>query len=309
IPYADYIPPNQTIKSVKTKTKGATVTMTPTGGIHPTGALAIGGSYSTAQTTEKQNDRITPKWIVEYENGDWGEFEGGLYHWQKNVSYTPSDNQQQEMEVKFSVGINVKESQTMLWVRDKSLKSQGYGIHRYDENSRSKSYIPDVTTPKELFVQDNKTLELIGNSLTSCLGTDEINAEYGVPLSLSIGVAPTDKLSWFKKMANKLIGKSSALRTQIQANPLSAPSLIDFKARGWDATMERWRMPSYPLWGETLQQARENLQIRGQDMEVDNIANPTVQGEQPNMEGQQGERMEDQEPMIEDMADIDALDI
>jgi hypothetical protein len=46
--------------------------------------------------------------VVDYKNGDWGNSRG-QYYWERNVSYTATDNEEDELEVEFSVGINLKE--------------------------------------------------------------------------------------------------------------------------------------------------------------------------------------------------------
>ncbi|KAJ7743643.1 hypothetical protein B0H16DRAFT_1008648 [Mycena metata] len=258
LPCEGYIKPNQTAKTVKTTTKGIIATVTGTGSFHPTGALAVAGSYSKAQATENQNDRITPKWVVDYENGDMGNSQG-QYYWEKNVSYTATDNEQDELEVEFSAGINVKESntkvlktsfviqnQTMLWIRDKSLKAQGYGMIVL-----TSSCIPDITTPTELCIVDYSTVELAGIRIANSTVT-ETESKDPIPQSVSIGVAAaTDNTGWFKRMFNRLARKSLT-NSRPNQTEFQIPRLHDFKARGWDITTERWKMPAYPLWGQTL---------------------------------------------------------
>ncbi|KAJ7091062.1 hypothetical protein C8R44DRAFT_750805 [Mycena epipterygia] len=96
LPCEGYTRPNQTTKKTKMTTKGITTTSTLTGSMNPAGALAIAGNYAQAKAIENQNDRITPKWIVDYEDGGWGDSEG-QYYWEQNVSYTATDNRQHQL--------------------------------------------------------------------------------------------------------------------------------------------------------------------------------------------------------------------
>ncbi|KAJ7091061.1 hypothetical protein C8R44DRAFT_750804 [Mycena epipterygia] len=120
---------------------------------------------------------------------------------------------------------------------------QGYGMIVL-----TSSYIPDITVETELSIKDAQTVELAG--------TDKTKAEYPVPMSLSIGVAPAiEKLSWGQSILKKLPVKSAA---QTEESPISKLPVDDFKARGWDAKTERWRMPTYPSWGAILKQVTKD---------------------------------------------------
>ncbi|KAJ7694475.1 hypothetical protein B0H14DRAFT_2650973 [Mycena olivaceomarginata] len=248
LPCDGYTRPNRTVKTVETKTKGITTT----------------GTFN-----------ITPKWIVDYEDGPWGNYQGQSY-WVENVSYTATEQKGGRMQADFSVGINVEESnsadfpdtafgiqsQTMLWMRHKSLKAQGYGVIVL-----TSSYIPDMTTQIELSTRKDYTFELAGISLT-----DKTNADGTVPAAppLSIVSAPAERPGFLKSIFTP---KSSVNRKRDQSElQLSHIPLDDFKARGWDVNRERWRMPEYPPLDDVIKQLSKDFTAPMQALEV----NPTL---------------------------------
>jgi hypothetical protein len=56
-----YTEPKHTAKTVETKTKDITGTLSLIGGIHPTGSGTLAIKRSKATTKEKQNDRVCVK--------------------------------------------------------------------------------------------------------------------------------------------------------------------------------------------------------------------------------------------------------
>ncbi|KAJ7081725.1 hypothetical protein C8R44DRAFT_823320 [Mycena epipterygia] len=317
LPCESFIAPNQTVKTLNTNTRG----MTGTGMIRPIGGLTIAANFANSHTTENQNDRITPKWIVDYEHGDRWTSEEQSY-WEQNVSYRATGNRQHEMEVEFSMGINVKEvnktdlpptsfiiqNQTILWIRNKSLKSKGYGMIVL-----TSSYIPDIMTDTELYIVENQKVELSGNSLANVPITDNTVAKYDVPLSLSVGVAPaTKKPGWLQRISSKLGGKSATEVVESSDFQISKLSLHDFKARGWDATTERWRMPAYPSWGRTLNQVTKDSTAHVQNLTADPTMDnlPESKGRQYDPSPTILERAEKEEVQIETvMNKSDGLDV
>ncbi|KAJ6564298.1 hypothetical protein B0H19DRAFT_1285671 [Mycena capillaripes] len=281
-----YTLPKHTTKTVKTKTRGFTGTASIMGGMNPTGGAKLALNKTNSDGTEKQNDRVTPTWVVGYENGGKWSRDGQSY-WGQNVSfYQPEGPTAHDMRVEYSMGINVGDqenpentqlprisfvtrNQIILWVPDKSLKARGYGILVF-----TSSYIPEIETKTALYMVENQKVDLIGNSLfgtfyvaagsnvSNCIKDvpepDKAAPTYPALLALSVAVPPSDeKPNLFRQMANKLAVLSQRKTEDTSDSRISALPLYDFKARGWDATTEEWRMPVYPRLDRALRRAED----------------------------------------------------
>ncbi|KAJ7469002.1 hypothetical protein FB451DRAFT_1255513 [Mycena latifolia] len=293
LPCNNFCPPHQTVKIVKTKTKG----ITGTGSLNLRGGATLGMNYTTADTIENQNDRVTPKWIVDYAAGDeWTDDNGKSYE-ELNVSY--ASHGQYPMEVEFSMGINVGNleepsntelpkisfiirNQTMLWIPNKSLKAKGHGIIVL-----TSAYIPEIETITELYIVEHQTVELAGSSLAHVPVTDKNPAKYPALLSLSLGVPPAkEKPSLLKRISEKLaIDSSTHHKTEPLEAQISKLPLYEFKARGWDATTERWRMPVYPKLDSTMTRTAEKSTDHVWDLEVVDLSTDKL----PKLKGKQRE--------------------
>ncbi|KAJ7899677.1 hypothetical protein B0H13DRAFT_1883764 [Mycena leptocephala] len=121
--------PKHTTKTVETKTRDMTGTLSLIGGIHPTGGGTLAIQRSKATAKEKQNDRVcqkdfliespdpitkvTPAWSVHYDSGaKWSTKEQSYP--EKNVSFSSSEGKQDGMDVEYSIGINVGDPQNAL---------------------------------------------------------------------------------------------------------------------------------------------------------------------------------------------------
>ncbi|KAJ6545373.1 hypothetical protein B0H19DRAFT_1075701 [Mycena capillaripes] len=58
LPCEGFIPPEYTVKTVKTKTRGLTGTALVTAGLNPTGGVSVAANLIHADATENQNDRV-----------------------------------------------------------------------------------------------------------------------------------------------------------------------------------------------------------------------------------------------------------
>jgi hypothetical protein len=158
----------------------------------------------------------------------------------------------------------------------------------------SKSYIPDVETEDELYVVEHQDVELVGASLTSISNTlyrvqvlnrvldipttERTPAKHPALLSLSVGIPPSKKKpSLFKRMTNKRAMKAlmDYREEQPKSQILQLP-LHEFKARGWDATTEKWRMPVFPTLNETLGRAPKNSSAHIWNLEVADMSDPNL---------------------------------
>lgn len=83
---------------------------------------------------------------------------------------------------------------------------------------------------------------------------DKAPAEYNASLSLLVGEieAPKNKPNLLKQILNKVTPKPTA-----EAQLVDLP-LHEFKARGWDATLNRWRQPVYPALDINFRNATES---------------------------------------------------
>ncbi|KAJ7468975.1 hypothetical protein FB451DRAFT_1478661, partial [Mycena latifolia] len=242
---------------------------------------------------------ITPKWTVEYAAGDDWTDNGKSYE-ELNVSYKASDPQN-PLDVEFSMGINVghvgesessntelprisfiSRNQTMLWIPNHSLKAKGLGIIAH-----TSAYFPDIETTTEFFIREDQTVELSGNSLINVPATDKTPANHRAAVSFSLGVPPAkDKPSLIKRLSHKLAVKSLIRRKEEPLEPqISKLPLHEFKARGWDATTEQWRMPVYPRLDSTLAQTPENSETHVWDLEVGDLSTDKL----PKFKGKQRE--------------------
>ncbi|KAJ7028548.1 hypothetical protein C8F04DRAFT_1119059 [Mycena alexandri] len=253
LPCEGYTRPGQTVKTVETKTRGTTATATLTGSmLNPVmGAVSVAGNSVKTQTTENQNDQVTPKWIVDCKSDGWENFQLGTenrYCWQQSFAYAASpatDKTRDAMQVEFSIELRVREpenadfpetsfviqNQTMLWMRDKALRSHGYGMAVL-----SFAYIPDITTQTEIFITETPPTVEIGS--LSKTNTDQ--------LSLLVRVA-TPKFSVLSRRPKTAVDQASGYLIVDSDIPLD-----DINARGYNCTREQWMSPDFPQWRDLL---------------------------------------------------------
>ncbi|KAJ7694448.1 hypothetical protein B0H17DRAFT_1057645 [Mycena rosella] len=214
--------------------------------------------------------------------------ENGKSYEERIFSYKASDSvpDPHQMEVEFSVGISVGKldgrkdnklprvsfilrNQTMLWIANQSLKTKGYGIIVL-----TSVYFPDIEENikenREMYIEEDETIDLAGNSLADPTPTVKTAAEYSVPISVSIGTpAASTKPSWPQKISNKMAIKS-LIRRKKEALPaqIATLPLYELIARGWDATTQRWRVPVYPALDSSLAQTPGKSKVHVWDAEV-----------------------------------------
>ncbi|KAJ6556808.1 hypothetical protein DFH09DRAFT_1489319 [Mycena vulgaris] len=248
LPFDRHIPPNKTRKDTDTKTKGWTIAAKLTGGIHPIGGPSAGISRTQAKGTEYQDDRVTPNWIVDYEDGPRRISAAGSYFMQ-NVSYAATNDQQYRMEVQFSMGIDILN-------QNQALRALGYGMVVVTSKTEySKSYIPKVQTDIPHVITEYPVVEVVGDSLNITTDPDNLAMDPG-PLSLSVGFLPTqDTPSLFKRMWTHF--KEDPAKPQLLTLPLD-----EIRPRGWDANTEQWRKPVFPRWGNILRDALKDRSPR-----------------------------------------------
>ncbi|KAJ7153037.1 hypothetical protein C8R43DRAFT_452278 [Mycena crocata] len=172
------------------------------------------------------------------------------------------------MEVEFSMGINVvnradpndttlpdisfiSRNQTMLWIPDSALKSKGRGIIVL-----TCSYIPDIQTPDQLAIVEEQTVD-IQHTRNDSPSLDKAPAIYNASLSLLVGAADVaqekkEKPNWMKQIVRKLKPKSTP------GSQLADLPLYEVKARGWDVTLNQWRLPVYPTLDAKLHNVTED---------------------------------------------------
>ncbi|KAJ7087109.1 hypothetical protein C8R44DRAFT_900749 [Mycena epipterygia] len=261
--------PNHITKVTETKTRGNTWTANIVGGASPTAGLSYARNNGSTREVENLNDRITPRCPVYYDDGGFWIKDGNHYA-SFNVSYEatadPIDVKkgiQHPLNVEFSMGINVvnrknpndpalpeiafiSRNQTMLWISDSNLKAKARGIVILTCSS-----IPDVETTDQLAIVEEQVVDL-QRSAANML--DKIPAEYNASLSLLVGEidATKNKPNLLKQILNKVTPKSTP-EPQLVDLPLH-----EFKARGWNATLNRWRQPVYPALDINFRNATES---------------------------------------------------
>ncbi|KAJ7917748.1 hypothetical protein B0H13DRAFT_2440706 [Mycena leptocephala] len=266
--------PNHTTKVTETETKQNIWTANVVGGAHPTGGITYGRNKSKARAIENLNDRITPKCPVYCDDGGFW-MEDGNHYVSFNVSYEstadPMDVKKgikHPLKVEFSMGINIvnredpndytlpdiafiSRNQTMLWISDGSLKAKTRGIVIL---TCLKSSIPDVQTIDQLAIVEEQAVNL---QRSETIIPDETPAKYNASLSLLVGEIDVskNKPNLLKQILNKVI-----------PNYTPEPHLIDlplheFKARGWDVSMNKWRQPVYPALDTNFRNATDGPAI------------------------------------------------
>ncbi|KAJ7694437.1 hypothetical protein B0H17DRAFT_1132060 [Mycena rosella] len=153
----------------------------------------------------------------------------------------------------------------MLWIANKSLKTKGYGIIVL-----TSLYFPDIEESTEVYIEEDETINLAGNSLDDPTPMVRTAAEYSVPISVLIGTpAASTKPSWQQKISNRMAIKS-LIRRKKEALPaqIATLPLYELIARGWDATTERWRVPVYPTLDSSLAQTPGKSKVHIWDAEV-----------------------------------------
>ncbi|KAJ7508326.1 hypothetical protein B0H11DRAFT_1964373 [Mycena galericulata] len=253
-PCDGFVQPGHTVKTVNTQTLGVTGTASLASIPHPTGGVSIALNRIAANATEKQDDRVSPKWVVEYfAVRDW--VRDGNYYDGKNVAYQPSDPEKRHpLDVEFSMGIKFDKpnadvpdicftirNQTMLWVSNKSLKAKGYGIIVL-----TSTYIARIRTldDDEISVREDEVFDFSDGPQSNDQKV-EPKVKDQVPLALSVGVSPGRRESGLLEKISSLVKKLTQRKAEPDSRIHDLP-LYDLIARGWDATTEQWQMPVYP---------------------------------------------------------------
>ncbi|KAJ7734879.1 WD40-repeat-containing domain protein [Mycena metata] len=276
LPSDNFMRPNQTTKVVNTDISLNTITAKLTAGPHPTGEVSFARNNGHNTAVENQNDRITPKWIVDCQHGHEFE-EDGKYYEELNFSYMStckSKEEQHPLQVEFSMGINVDDlenpsntaipptafiirNQTMLWVSNRSLKSQGTGIIVL-----TSAYISEIQAVDQLSIVEKHTIQLGNSTIKAPLTETAPTKNPENRLSLSIGMRPNQVKPGLLQRITDLVTKPRSNPMKIaQDDEIQSLPLYEFASRGWDATKHEWRMPIYPSLNHCLQQAVENSKL------------------------------------------------
>ncbi|KAJ6596551.1 hypothetical protein B0H10DRAFT_1960142 [Mycena sp. CBHHK59/15] len=288
---AGFSEPSQTAKVVETDTKQKTLGINVVAALNPTGGASYAQSNTVGRMVENTNDRITPKCPVHYNPGHYWRSDSTNYM-SFNISYEPMDNlaepgTKHQMNTEFSIGIHVGDpenpndphlpeissvtrNQTMLWISNHNLKAKGYGVVVL-----STYYVPDVTTTTRIFAVEKEVVDLAETRLTRTFGpsvhatasvesryeglpaTDKSAAKHGAAVALSVGAL---NLSEPKAKAG-LLKRVFKPRTEEPINQITNIRLHEYKARGWDATLNRWRQPIYPTLDKSFHKTTDSLAV------------------------------------------------
>ncbi|KAJ6493313.1 hypothetical protein C8R45DRAFT_928085 [Mycena sanguinolenta] len=160
---------------------------------------------------------IIPEWIVAYKEGPRKRSADQSYLMQE-VSYTATDDQQDRMEVKFSMGIDVDKKE--------------------QETEYPKSYIPDIQTDTQHRIREHLVVDATGDSVDNAVTTDpEMPVEDTGPLSVSLSFPATQEKS------TRFTGYLGFHNESLDESQLLTVPLLEIRSRGWDIRMEQWRKP------------------------------------------------------------------
>ncbi|KAJ7231316.1 hypothetical protein C8J57DRAFT_181467 [Mycena rebaudengoi] len=308
IPCADFTPPNQTTKVTNINTDQNTYTANIVGGVNSIGGLAYAKNKIKTNAVENMNDRVTPKCAVYAGQGNrWNakkendaSFNSMIFSYQP-ASIFQEDDQQHPMEVEFSMGITTMSSgipesasfiarnQTNLWIPNNQLRAKGQGMV-----VASSAYIPDIHAIRPLNIEENTTVELAGSSLTN-LPAAKKTSEYDAALSLSIGLLdqkhPNDKPGFLRKLTNKLSDISLSRRNPIPNASIETVRLHEYIARGWDASLDQWRLPIYPTLDRNFRPgATSSWKLEVTDERGKVLVDPEYKGPRPAPLNRAGEK-------------------
>ncbi|KAJ7174650.1 hypothetical protein C8R46DRAFT_92470 [Mycena filopes] len=276
--------PNQTAKKINTDLNLRTITAKLSAGLNPTGEVTFATNSGHNTAVEEQNDRVTPKWVVDSHAGH--DFkEGKDYYEELKFSYMSTSDSRREqypLKVEFSMGINVDDlekpantnlpptafiirDQTMLWLSNRSLKSKGSGIIVL-----TSAYIAEIQAVDQLSIVEYPTLQLNSDSTLKVPVTDQTSAMSPENrISVSIGMLP-DKVEpgLFKRLSSLVTKPLSNYKKPAPSSEIQSLPLFEFASRGWDATRHEWRMPIYPSLDHCLQQAVQNSTVRTWNLNI-----------------------------------------
>ncbi|KAJ7925580.1 hypothetical protein B0H13DRAFT_1974742 [Mycena leptocephala] len=278
VPAVGFIEPSKIVKTVQTKARELKFNAGLTPGMHTVGAISVTKGSTNSSSKEEQNDRVEPKWIADC----WSLPQARSSYWQEEVAYRPYHDPAQNqppLEVEFSMGINFEppiidspisfiiRNQTVLWVSNKLLKAKFQGIIVL-----ARFHVKDIETSETLMTrgpgEPPHKVDLEGNCLNAP-AADTTPPTMPIKVLLSIGTPPERKEpSLFKRVSDKI---HTALTRRQDAQPdsqiLQLP-MHEFKARGWDATLEEWRMPVCPSLDASLRSAARELTITAWELNV-----------------------------------------
>ncbi|KAJ7262110.1 hypothetical protein C8J57DRAFT_462208 [Mycena rebaudengoi] len=291
----EFAPPNQTGKVVETATTQSTLTGKMNVGLKPTGEVSFMKSKMKAKAVENVNDRITPKCAVHYRQGkSWTgvatHYNSFSYAYEAAKDLTSDEKDTKHpMIAEFSIGINVGDpehpsstqlpemtsyiarNQTNLWIANDLLQSKGQGILVL-----TSAYIPDIQTETTLYATEYQTVDLWSTSIIDPPATDKTPAKYDAAVAVAIGALinppdskPKGRPGFFKTMAEKLSGLSLLRRKEAKGIGLPRIRLHEFIARGWDDTINEWRLPIYPTLDKDFYRASK-VSTRGWSLVIAN---------------------------------------
>ncbi|KAJ7648693.1 hypothetical protein DFH06DRAFT_572222 [Mycena polygramma] len=256
LPCEAHIPPKQTVKTVNTITRSGTAALGFNPVSHAGGMLGLSGTYGITQATESLNDRPTPPWIVDYQNGRYGQFQG-RHFWEYGVAYTATDRRQHQMQIEFSVAMDpeempddddttsfVMQHQTMLWMRHEALRSQGYGM-----TIMSLSHISNVRTETRISLRKESTITLAGTALKSPTGTSK-NQNSLMEVSTKHALA-FEKPGFLQRLGLKSENPEAQMETSPSFLIRQVP-LNDINALGYTPMTKKWIMAGFAPWQDVL---------------------------------------------------------
>ncbi|KAJ6607753.1 hypothetical protein B0H10DRAFT_2194738 [Mycena sp. CBHHK59/15] len=254
---AGFSEPSQTAKVVETDTKQKTLGINVVAALNPTGGASYAQSNTVGRMVENTNDRITPKCPVHYNPGHYWRSDSTNYM-SFNISYEPMDNlaepgTKHQMNTEFSIGIHVGDPENAMGGRPEH----------------------HVTTTTRIFAVEKEVVDLAETRLTRTFGpsvhatasvesryeglpaTDKSAAKHGAAVALSVGAL---NLSEPKAKAG-LLKRVFKPRTEEPINQITNIRLHEYKARGWDATLNRWRQPIYSTLDKSFHKTTDSLAV------------------------------------------------
>ncbi|KAJ7644644.1 hypothetical protein FB45DRAFT_898380 [Roridomyces roridus] len=237
----------------------------------PLGTVGLSYDRSSSTTTQAIDDRVMPKCLVKWEEGEeWGDEEDADESYSSyNISFQPRevcfsstrDSEPHPLAVNVGMGVNfrsapsgqpplpplsfVNRNQVLMWILDPSSKAQIRGILVLIS-----SYLDDVHKTENLEIFEQKEVEFDVSPPTSKVSSDQSK-----PGTISLSVAQVNRPDESRlvraaaspaKKFNALLPKF--LRPSEKPSPV-LPEIVsphEYLARGWDVNNNKWRKVLWP---------------------------------------------------------------
>ncbi|KAF8132185.1 hypothetical protein K438DRAFT_1947941 [Mycena galopus ATCC 62051] len=236
--------------------------------LHPTVIPGVSYTKTGTKTLELADTKPTPKCLIFHDPGERWNKDGKSYT-SYDITTVPRKDPRtgimHPLKARFAMGINlhrnednpklprisfITRNQLIFWISDPTLKSRVRGVlvlmtvSRYCEVAMSvlidpntKTFIPDIRTPEDLFIQEELDVHLQTDAETN----QPIPATDKTTMALSLSMAPIDTQKSRKKSISELFADIRRKVATAKEPVLADLPLQEYISRGWDDTNKTWR--------------------------------------------------------------------